>query len=133
MGVKEGKAVSVRGNANHPVNLGKLCPKGLSEHYTLEAENRAKYPLLRKNGKLVRVDWDEALGVMGHSATFSRNRPRSSRDSEHRQLVTEEFYTLGKLVQLGFGTKITMAIPRCAWPARCPTQGSFGSDGPPGA
>jgi anaerobic selenocysteine-containing dehydrogenase len=35
IGVKEGRAVSVRGNPKHPVNLGKLCPKGLSEHYTL--------------------------------------------------------------------------------------------------
>ena len=47
IGVKDGHAVSVRGNPNHPVNNGKLCPKGLSEHYTLEASNRAGYPLLR--------------------------------------------------------------------------------------
>ena len=53
VGVKDNRAVSVRGNDDHVVNRGKLCPKGLSEHYTLEAENRAKYPLLRKNGKLV--------------------------------------------------------------------------------
>src|SRR2546430_2236751 len=61
IGVKDGHAVSVRGNPNHPVNNGKLCPKGLSEHYTLEASNRAGYPLLRnKRGKLTRVMWDEA-------------------------------------------------------------------------
>ena len=55
IGVKDGHAVSVRGNPDHPVNLGKLCPKGLSEHYTLQAENRAKYPLLRKKGKFDRI------------------------------------------------------------------------------
>ncbi len=27
LGVKDGKVVSVRGNPDHPVNLGKLCPK----------------------------------------------------------------------------------------------------------
>ncbi|HEV2498127.1 MAG TPA: nitrate reductase, partial [Terriglobia bacterium] len=37
VGVRDGRAVSVRGNPDHPVNLGKLCPKGLSEHYTLQA------------------------------------------------------------------------------------------------
>jgi len=47
IGVKDGRAVSVRGNCDHPVNVGKLCPKGLSEHHTLEASNRARYPLLR--------------------------------------------------------------------------------------
>ncbi|MGH9785726.1 MAG: nitrate reductase, partial [Terriglobia bacterium] len=64
VGVKDGRAVSVRGDAGHPVNLGKLCPKGLSEHYTLEAQDRARYPLLRRKGKLQRIGWDEALDVM---------------------------------------------------------------------
>ena len=34
IGVKGGRAVSVRGNPDHPVNAGALCPKGLSEHET---------------------------------------------------------------------------------------------------
>jgi len=33
--------------AAHPVNRGKL-PKGLSEHYIIDTDNRAKYPLLRR-------------------------------------------------------------------------------------
>jgi anaerobic selenocysteine-containing dehydrogenase len=37
IGVKEGRAVTVRGNEGHPVNMGKLCPKGLSEQEILEA------------------------------------------------------------------------------------------------
>src|SRR5438270_5539322 len=61
IGVKDGRAVSVRGNPNHPVNLGKLCPKGLSEHTTSRVSNRPKNPLLGKKGKLERVSWDEAL------------------------------------------------------------------------
>src|SRR5437764_11963389 len=78
IGVKDNRAVSVRGNADHPVNRGKLCPKGLSEHYTLEAPNRAQYPLLRKNGKLVRVDWDEAIGTMVEK--FSTVQQKYERD-----------------------------------------------------
>ena len=42
IGVKDGRAVASRPLAAHPVNRGKLCPKGLSEHYTIDAENRAK-------------------------------------------------------------------------------------------
>ena len=34
IGVKGNRAVSVRGNPDHPVNRGMLCPKGLSEHHT---------------------------------------------------------------------------------------------------
>ena len=41
VGVKDGRAVSVRGNPDHPVNRGMLCPKGLSEHHTINTDNRA--------------------------------------------------------------------------------------------
>ena len=34
--MKDGKAVASRPLASHPVNRGKLCPKGLSEHYTID-------------------------------------------------------------------------------------------------
>ena len=64
VGIKEGKAVAARGNPDHPVNRGKLCPKGLSEHHILDAPGRAKQPLLRKDGVLEPVSWDEALNTM---------------------------------------------------------------------
>jgi assimilatory nitrate reductase catalytic subunit len=136
IGVRDGRAVSVRGNQNHPVNAGKLCPKGLSEHYTLEASNRAKHPLLRRNGKLVPVDWDEALGTMVEK--FRITQGRYGQDAlgvvSTGQLVTEEFYALGKLVQLGLGTKnYDGNTTLCMASAVSGYKRSFGSDGPPGA
>ncbi len=136
IGVKEGKAVSVRGNEEHPVNLGKLCPKGLAEHHTLEAESRAEYPLLRKNGKLEPVSWDEALDRM--VAEFGKAQETYGKPSlgvvSTGQLVTEEFYTLGKLVQLGFGTNnYDGNTTLCMASAVSGYKRSFGSDGPPGA
>ena len=47
IGVRNGRAVGVRGNPDHPVNAGVLCPKGLSEHETIHAETRARQPLYR--------------------------------------------------------------------------------------
>ncbi len=135
IGVKDGRAVSSRPLASHPVNRGKLCPKGLSEHYTLEAENRAKYPLLRRNGKLVRVDWDEALTVMVERfrATQSAYGAGALGVLSTGQLVTEEFYALGKLVQLGFGTNnYDGNTTLCMASAVSGYKASFGSDGPPG-
>src|SRR6185312_5594727 len=136
VGVKDNHAVAVRGNPNHPVNLGKLCPKGLSEHHTLQAANRAKYPLLRKKGKLERISWDEALDVM--VAKFRSTQEKYGPDSlgviSTGQLGTEEFYTLGKLVQLGFGTKnYDGNTTLCMASAVSGYKRSFGSDGPPGA
>ena len=50
------------------------------------------------------------------------------------QLVTEEFYTLGKLVQLGFGTNnYDGNTTLCMASAVSGYKRSFGSDGPPGA
>ena len=136
VGVKDGRAVSVRGNPDHAVNFGKLCPKGLSEHYTIEAANRAFFPLLRKNGKLVRVDWDEALETMVNRfrGVQEKHGPNSLGVLSTGQLITEEFYTLGKLVQLGFGTKnYDGNTTLCMASAVSGYKRSFGSDGPPGA
>jgi assimilatory nitrate reductase catalytic subunit len=129
IGVKENRAVAVRGNPDHPVNRGKLCPKGLSEHHTLTAETRARYPLLRKQGKLTQVSWEEALDTM--VARFPRNDTLGVLSTG--QLVTEEFYTLGKLVQLGFGTRnYDGNTTLCMASAVSGYKRSFGSDGPPG-
>ena len=135
VGVKDGKAVSVRGNPEHPVNRGMLCPKGLSEHLTIDAESRAKYPLLKKNGKHVRVGWDEALETLVEK--FRGVQEKHGRSAlgvlGTGQLVTEEFYTLGKLVQLGFGTKnYDGNTTLCMASAVSGYKRSFGSDGPPG-
>lgn len=136
LGVKDGRAVSVRGNPDHPVNRGKLCPKGLAEHYTIEAEGRALHPLLRKSGTLKRVGWDEALETMVNRfrAVQEKYGPESVGVISTGQLVTEEFYTLGKLVQLGLGTRnYDGNTTLCMSTAVAGYKRSFGSDGPPGA
>ncbi len=136
IGVKENRAVAVRGNPEHPVNRGKLCPKGLSEHHTLAASTRAHYPLLRKQGKLVRVSWDEALDTMVSRFREIRKKhgPGALGVLSTGQLVTEEFYALGKLVQLGFGTRhYDGNTTLCMASAVSGYKRSFGSDGPPGS
>ena len=57
VGVRDGKAVAVQGDPDHPVNLGRLCPKGLTEHHTLAAEGRLRHPM----GDGQRAPWDEAV------------------------------------------------------------------------
>jgi anaerobic selenocysteine-containing dehydrogenase len=136
VGVKNNKAVASRGNPEHPVNRGKLCPKGLSEHRILDAPGRATTPLLRKDGVLVPVSWDEAITTM-----VSRIRDIQARHGRGAlgvvgtgQLLTEETYTLGKLVQLGFGTPNNDGnTTLCMASAVSGYKLSFGSDGPPGS
>jgi assimilatory nitrate reductase catalytic subunit len=136
VGVRGNKAVAVRGNPDHPVNRGKLCPKGLSEHHVLDAPGRARQPLLRKDGVLTPVSWDEALDTM--VARISEIQLRYGKESlgvvGTGQLLTEECYTLGKLVQLGFGTRNNDGnTTLCMASAVSGYKLSFGSDGPPGS
>src|SRR5687768_11495758 len=136
IGVKEGRAVSVRGNPDHPVNRGMLCPKGLSEHHTIRTDNRAVAPLLRTGAGMTRIGWDEALTTM--VSTFRGIQQRHGNGAvgviSTGQLVTEEFYALGKLVQLGLGTSnYDGNTTLCMATAVQGYKRSFGSDGPPGS
>ncbi|HZL94927.1 MAG TPA: molybdopterin-dependent oxidoreductase, partial [Vicinamibacterales bacterium] len=136
IGVKGNRAVSVRGNPDHPVNRGMLCPKGLSEHHTIVADNRARHPLLKHNGESGRIGWDEAFATMATQfrETQAKYGPGSVGVISTGQLVTEEFYALGKLVQLGIGTpNIDGNTTLCMATAVSGYKRSFGSDGPPGA
>ena len=136
IGVKDGRAVSVRGNPDHPVNRGMLCPKGLSEHHTIGTDNRARYPLLRRGRSMERVSWDDALTTM--ATRFRDVQARHGAGAvgviSTGQLVTEEFYTMGKLMQLGLGTSnYDGNTTLCMATAVQGYKRSFGSDGPPGA
>lgn len=136
LGVRDGKAVASRGDESHPVNRGKLCPKGLAEHHVLNAPDRALYPLLKQKGCLTRVSWDTAVSEM--TARFREVQEKHGKESlgilSTGQLVTEEFYALGKLAQLGFGTKnYDGNTTLCMASAVAGYKRSFGSDGPPGA
>lgn len=136
IGVKGDRAVSVRGDPHHPVNEGALCPKGLSEHHSIHAAGRAMAPLLRLDGKLRRVSWDMALETLvGRFLTLQRRYGNQALAVlSTGQLVTEEFYTLGKLIQLGFKTThFDGNTTLCMSSAVAGYKRSFGSDGPPGA
>lgn len=137
LGVRGSEIVAVKGWDGHPVSFGKLCPKGLSEHRTLSSPNRARYPLLRgRDGKFQRVSWDEALGTMVERfSKVQRDYGRSALGViSTGQLLTEEFYALGKLIQLGFATRNFCGnTTLCMASAVSGYKRSFGSDGPPGA
>ena len=74
IGVRDGAAVAVRGDPDHPVNQGRLCPKGLSEHHTIAAP-RPVAPAAhahRRRQPLSPTTWDDALDRVG------RRVPRAS-------------------------------------------------------
>ncbi|MGH9278954.1 MAG: molybdopterin-dependent oxidoreductase, partial [Acidimicrobiales bacterium] len=103
LGVKGNRAVSVMGDPDHPVNVGRLCPKGLSEHHTIAAEGRLTRPLV--DGRS--ATWDVAVATMVDEfrSLLAEHGPDAVAVISTGQLVTEEFYTLGKLARLGLGIR----------------------------
>ncbi|MFP5319515.1 MAG: molybdopterin oxidoreductase family protein [Acidimicrobiia bacterium] len=131
LGVRGNEAVAAMGDPDHPVNTGRLCPKGLAEHHILAAEGRLTTPLV--DGRP--ASWDVALGTMvgGFRRLLDEHGPDAVAVISTGQLVTEEFYTLGKLVRLGLGLRHHDGnTTLCMSSAVAGYKRSFGSDGPPG-
>ncbi|MBE9540192.1 MAG: nitrate reductase [Proteobacteria bacterium] len=133
----EGRAVTTRGVGGADVNRGKLCIKGLSEAQIFEASGRGSEPLIR--GKIFEpwqsCAWDEALDKTADE--FKRIQEKYGRDAvavvSTGQIMTEEFYTLGKLVRGVIGTNnYDGNTTLCMASAVSGYKRSFGSDGPPG-
>src|SRR3972149_3619312 len=133
----EGRPVATRGVADADVNRGKLCLKGIFEHQVFDAPNRGRVPLLRarRDDAFREASWDQALDKVGDE--IKRIQGAYGRDSfavvSTGQIMTEEFYTLGKLVRGVIGTNnydanTTLCM---AW-AVSGYKRPFGSDGPPG-
>ena len=62
--VEEGRVVAIEGDKLAPVNKGELCVKGYNVGQILYGNDRLTTPLLRKNGKLEPISWDEAIDVI---------------------------------------------------------------------
>ncbi len=133
IGVKNGKAVYTKGDPKHDVNMGTLCPKGLSEHQMINSSNRVVAPLIKRDGKLQKSTWDEAFTTVSDS--FKRIQKEHGKGAVAvigtGQLLTEEFYALGKFVQLGLGTNnYDGNTTLCMASAVMGYKQSLGSDGP---
>ena len=61
VGVKDGKVVAIQGDQLAEVNKGLLCVKGYHVGLALYGKDRLTKPMLRKNGKLEPISWDEAI------------------------------------------------------------------------
>jgi len=135
IGVKGDDPVYVKGDPDHPVNRGTLCPKGLSEHEMVRAPTRLPGAMIKRNGGFEQISWDEAFKTV--SDKFKEVQSRYGKKSvaviSTGQLLTEEFYTLGKFVQLGLETNnYDGNTTLCMASAVMGYKQSFGSDGPPG-
>ena len=134
---RKGRAVASRGVADADVNRGKLCIKGIFEHELFESGGRGTTPLMRESRlqTFQETTWDQALDKTG--AEIKRIQKTYGRDAfaiiSTGQIMTEEFYTLGKLARGVIGSNnYDGNTTLCMASAVSGYKRSFGSDGPPG-
>jgi len=134
---EKGEGVASRGVGGADVNRGKLCLKGIFEHELFYSANRGKVPLIREKiyDSFSETTWDTALDKT--ASEIKRIQEKYGKDSfaivSTGQILTEEFYTLGKLARGVIGTNnYDGNTTLCMASAVSGYKRSFGSDGPPG-
>ncbi len=104
--VLEGRVVGTIPCKTSPLNEGKLCIKGWNIHEFVHSPKRLTQPLMRKNGALAPVSWDEALD-------FTATRLREIRDANgsdsvafltSAKVTNEENYLVQKFARAAVGT-----------------------------
>ncbi|OGR09822.1 MAG: formate dehydrogenase subunit alpha [Deltaproteobacteria bacterium RIFOXYB2_FULL_66_7] len=109
LGVRAGRVVSVRGDSASPVNRGTLCVKGRFGQEFIHHPERLTTPLMRKDGQLVPVTWDEAFQWIARE--FSARRGAGFAAISSAKCSNEENYLVQKLARAVMGTN---HIDHCA-------------------
>lgn len=136
IGVKNGRIVGVRGRAVDRVNHGRLGPKGLHGWKANNSKDRLQHPLIRKEGKLVQANWDEAMNLIVEQTKKIKEAHTSGAIGFYTsgQLLLEEYYTLAVIGKAGLGTPHMDGNTRlCTATAAAALKLSFGTDGQPGS
>lgn len=88
---------TVRGDAAHPANFGRLCSKGSALGETLDESGRLLRP--RLHGR--ETSWDEALDLAAERfrRTIAEHGPDSVAFYASGQFLTEDYYVANKLMK----------------------------------
>ncbi len=100
VGVKSGKVVGIAGDQKAEVNKGLLCVKGYHVGLALYGRDRLTTPMLRKNGKLEPVSWEQALAVVADRVQLD---PKGFAIYGSGQWTIPEGYAAQKFMKGGLG------------------------------
>ena len=103
--VKDGKIVDAT-PAYGPSNQGLLCVKGKFAYDFINHKDRLKYPMIRKNGKLERATWEEALDLVASKIKEVKENygPDAVAGFSSARTVNEDNYLFQKFIRAAVGT-----------------------------
>ncbi|MEY4729376.1 MAG: hypothetical protein RL020_534 [Pseudomonadota bacterium] len=130
------RIINVRGDADHPANLGRLCTKGATLHLSNAPDARATFPVLRtaRDAQRNRVDWNVALDHAAEkfSSIIREHGPDAVAFYISGQLLTEDYYVFNKLAKGLIGTNNVDSNSRlCMSSAVAGYKATLGADAPP--
>jgi len=104
--VMDGQLIDTMPMKTHPVNEGRLCIKGWNLHEHVISDKRLKSPMLRKDGELHEVTWDEAIQVTADKfkSIINDNGPDSVAVLASAKITNEENYLAQKFARAVIGT-----------------------------
>ena len=123
--------VAVRGDPDHPANMGRLCSKGTALGETVGLEGRILEPLV--GGKP--ATWDAALDLVAgkFKAAVAEQGPDSVAFYVSGQMLTEDYYVANKLMKGFVGSaNIDTNSRLCMASTVAGHRRAFGSDTVPG-
>lgn len=130
VGTENGRVVAIQGDQKAEVNKGLLCVKGYHVGLAIYGKDRLTTPMLRKDGKLAPISWDEAIEVIAKRIAAN---PKGFSYYGSGQWTIPEGYAANKFVKAGLGTNLIDANPRlCMASAVTGFLSTFGVDEPPG-
>lgn len=91
------RSVAIKGDADHPANLGRLCSKGTHLGETVGLDGRLLHPMIGKR----RASWDKALDLVARRfrQAVAEHGPNSVAFYVSGQLLTEDYYVANKLMK----------------------------------
>lgn len=124
-----GKIKGVEGWKRHPVNEGKLCPKGNFSYQFVQSKDRLKHPLIKKNGKFIEISWDKAVDIIVSKLNeYRKENPNSIAFLASARCTNEENYILQKFARVAIGTNnIDHCARLCHAPSVAGLAQTFGS------
>ena len=128
--VEDGKAVKIRGLESHPLNKGRLCPKGANALDVIYSPARLKRPLKRRNGGFEEITWEQALDEISEKLTLLKNKYGPEIFGFFCGSIGVENLEMSTLVHLlrsGFGTPNFFSVESVCYRMRIRTrQMTFG-------
>ena len=71
---REGRAIKLEGNPDHPVNQGKLCSRGQAALQGLYNPGRVKAPMVRSGSGFKEISWDDAIAQLAAKLQAAQGR-----------------------------------------------------------